>query len=724
MSIILGKTIHKYNLNITSIKVDNIDYEYIYNMISGIKYCKSEHQLKTIMDKINIHLSNINTDKSIDNITNIIINCTKNLNKMNIKLIDDKYNMFNNNKFTKYKLNYSDIYNKFFNSNNIKNFNNKIINQNNKELFLNEKQFYNMIMSEINKVNSNTEYHHYIVCNNDDITDINIRFVYTNGELGTKMVEFNDKYGYNYFEINMKLSRMYPFVPPTIKYNKPKINISLLSSIYNMELWDYNVWNYSITLNYIISTLGNILEPLFNKHIDINNELFDFIDLKMVELNSISKTCCLELIPINIPITKPDVQTNKLYWKAGTGFGSDNASKWDISKYIDINKNNNIKISNIFSELNTHIKQNPNNPISSNLYEYIQSKFIDINLLNINNNIDIYKLIIESLSLLNDNNFMINIVKLTKDIISEIKMIITNQQLANSIDENILSLYLYFIDIIDKYNNSIKIDKSENKVNTNVYEQLFSEQAYDEFELTPEHRFYDKRNDLITPKTILRIMTELSSLKKDLPINWDSSVAIRICSTNANMITFIIAGPKDTPYHNGLFEFHAYFPDNYPKAVPSVLLNTTDNGRVRFNPNLYANGKVCLSLLGTWSGEKGESWVPEISTFFQVIISIQSLILVDEPYFNEPGYERLSNTPQGIKHSFTYNDKIRLETVKVAMIKILENPPEDYKELIINHFKLKKNEIINIVQIWVNESNNKDEFNKYFDILKNILINL
>lgn len=33
-----------------------------------------------------------------------------------------------------------------------------------------------------------------------------------------------------------------------------------------------------------------------------------------------------------------------------------------------------------------------------------------------------------------------------------------------------------------------------------------------------------------------------------------------------------------------------------------MLLATTGGGKVRFNPNLYNNGKVCLSLLGTWSG--------------------------------------------------------------------------------------------------------------------------
>jgi len=30
------------------------------------------------------------------------------------------------------------------------------------------------------------------------------------------------------------------------------------------------------------------------------------------------------------------------------------------------------------------------------------------------------------------------------------------------------------------------------------------------------------------------------------------------------------------------------------------MLMTTGGGTCRFNPNFYANGKVCLSILGTW----------------------------------------------------------------------------------------------------------------------------
>ena len=39
--------------------------------------------------------------------------------------------------------------------------------------------------------------------------------------------------------------------------------------------------------------------------------------------------------------------------------------------------------------------------------------------------------------------------------------------------------------------------------------------------------------------------------------------------------------------------------------------------------------QVCLSLLGTWSGP---GWVPGQSTLLQVLVSIQSMLLVPDPH--------------------------------------------------------------------------------------------
>ena len=43
----------------------------------------------------------------------------------------------------------------------------------------------------------------------------------------------------------------------------------------------------------------------------------------------------------------------------------------------------------------------------------------------------------------------------------------------------------------------------------------------------------------------------------------------------------------------------------------------------------------------------------------QVLVSIQSLILVDQPYFNEPGYEASMHTDAGRASSRAYNLNIQ-----------------------------------------------------------------
>lgn len=78
--------------------------------------------------------------------------------------------------------------------------------------------------------------------------------------------------------------------------------------------------------------------------------------------------------------------------------------------------------------------------------------------------------------------------------------------------------------------------------------------------------------------------------------------------------------------------------------------------------------QVCLSLLGTWEGQSGESWLPESSTLLQVLVSIQSLILVPNPWFNEPGYEKDMHTERGATCCRGYNQGLRANTMRWAMI--------------------------------------------------------
>eukprot|EP00026_Physarum_polycephalum_P012063 Phypoly_transcript_12333.p1 GENE.Phypoly_transcript_12333~~Phypoly_transcript_12333.p1 ORF type:complete len:349 (+),score=75.02 Phypoly_transcript_12333:76-1047(+) len=164
-----------------------------------------------------------------------------------------------------------------------------------------------------------------------------------------------------------------------------------------------------------------------------------------------------------------------------------------------------------------------------------------------------------------------------------------------------------------------------------------------------------------TPQCIKRIRSDLAAFVK----HPNPSIHVAPHEDDVTHIEALIIGPEDTPYEGGFFHFDMRFPHDYPWNPPKVLLQTTDNGAVRFNPNLYAEGKVCLSILGTW---QGPGW-KAVQTLETVLISVQSL-MNPTPYHNEPGYEK-ERRAGDIKN---YNECIIHETLRVAVVGMMEKP--------------------------------------------------
>lgn len=168
-------------------------------------------------------------------------------------------------------------------------------------------------------------------------------------------------------------------------------------------------------------------------------------------------------------------------------------------------------------------------------------------------------------------------------------------------------------------------------------------------------------------KTEIRIMKDLIELSED-PIE---GTYLSINEENIYKHHAMIIGPKNTPYFGGFYFFEINFKKTYPKDPPYVKFLTTD-GKVRFNPNLYQSGKVCLSILGTWSGP---SWRP-IMTLKSVLLSIASL-MGENPIRNEPSFEKYN--PENIK-SINYNLYIIYYNYKLAILDVI-------REKVFNKFK-------------------------------------
>ncbi|KAJ7700058.1 hypothetical protein B0H17DRAFT_1048399 [Mycena rosella] len=183
------------------------------------------------------------------------------------------------------------------------------------------------------------------------------------------------------------------------------------------------------------------------------------------------------------------------------------------------------------------------------------------------------------------------------------------------------------------------------------------------------------------PKRSLAIAKELSILTNNLPIAWNSSIFLRIDETRVDVIKALITGPEGTPY---LFDI--FLGPSYNQSPPSVKYMT--------------DGKVCLSLLGTWSGP---GWVSGRSTLLQVLISIQSMILCEEPYLNEPGWA----TSGGSSQSRAYSANVRRMVVRTAMLGNLQNPPEPFADIIRTHFRLKARSIATQLDEWLVQDDNR-----------------
>ncbi|KAL1423447.1 hypothetical protein MTO96_021059 [Rhipicephalus appendiculatus] len=164
-------------------------------------------------------------------------------------------------------------------------------------------------------------------------------------------------------------------------------------------------------------------------------------------------------------------------------------------------------------------------------------------------------------------------------------------------------------------------------------------------------------NEQPTPSCLTRVKRDIAEINADpLP-----GIFISPEESDLTRIHAIVVGPEGTPYEGGFFHFFMKCPPNYPVVPPRVRIMTTDAGRVSFNPNLYACGMVCLSILGTWTGP---AWSP-VQNIGTVLISIQSL-MNEDPLYNEPGMPTLPVLPA------RYSDRVRHDTVRVAICDAVE----------------------------------------------------
>jgi len=134
----------------------------------------------------------------------------------------------------------------------------------------------------------------------------------------------------------------------------------------------------------------------------------------------------------------------------------------------------------------------------------------------------------------------------------------------------------------------------------------------------------------MSTQAVARLQKELKDLMKN-PVEGFKVELVDEASLFEWRIYF--AGPPDTPFEGGVFKAMMNFPEDYPNSPPKMKILSDF-----WHPNIYPDGKVCISILHTPdpmnSDERAEeTWRP-ILTVESILVSVCSMFA--DPNFSSP----------------------------------------------------------------------------------------
>jgi ubiquitin-protein ligase len=200
-----------------------------------------------------------------------------------------------------------------------------------------------------------------------------------------------------------------------------------------------------------------------------------------------------------------------------------------------------------------------------------------------------------------------------------------------------------------------------------------------------------------------RIMKEIANVQKstEMYIDFDEK--------DAKTFKVMFFGPPDSAYHHGIFIFEMKLSDNYPFTVPSVKFLTGGMVNARVHPNLYQDGKVCLSILNTWATNE---WSP-LLTIEKVFITIRAL-LDNHPIVHEPAYK---NYPMDHRESIAYRLNASYYTLKsiydVHAFYKNYHPESPFYQIICNYLKEHSASIKEMAEDLKNKIDPKTNYNTF-----------
>ena len=199
----------------------------------------------------------------------------------------------------------------------------------------------------------------------------------------------------------------------------------------------------------------------------------------------------------------------------------------------------------------------------------------------------------------------------------------------------------------------------------------------------------------VSKETISRLLKDVKQILKN-PLTENGIYYIHD-DTDMMKGYALIIGPSDTPYFGGNYFFELNYPADYPHSPPKVKYWTNANN-IRFNPNLYVCGKVCVSLLNTW---RGDQWT-SCQTISTVLLTLCTL-LCNDPLLNEPGVGRAHNDMS------SYNEIIEFANIDVAVCDIVEKKESVFMPFFENFYPFIKENFIKNYDKLLEIANKKNE---------------
>jgi ubiquitin-conjugating enzyme E2 Z len=200
----------------------------------------------------------------------------------------------------------------------------------------------------------------------------------------------------------------------------------------------------------------------------------------------------------------------------------------------------------------------------------------------------------------------------------------------------------------------------------------------------------ERTNIIISKQTISRLIQDVKNIIK-CPLT-DHGIHYIHDEDDILKGYALIIGPEDTPYFGGNYFFELNYPVDYPFSPPNVKY-CTNGDRIRFHPNFYTNGKVCVSILNTW---RGEQWT-SCQSISSILLTLCTLFCKD-PLINEPGIKKCHVDFDN------YTKVIEYKNIEIAILKMVNKTefvfPKQFHifdDIIMKTFLKNKDKILSIV---------------------------